>query len=96
MIAININTHPMISYVLSTSLRMTKPASTDITDSRLIIKDATVGCKSFWAIICNVKAMPLDMAPAYIMGSHAFKMFSMEGVSNISMQTPERIPQTRN
>lgn len=47
MIAANMMTHPRISLVLSCCLRMIHPARTEMQDSRLSIRDATVGFMFF-------------------------------------------------
>ena len=47
MIAANMKTHPRISLVLSCCLRMIHPARTEMQDSRLSIRDATVGFMFF-------------------------------------------------
>ena len=53
-IAANISTHPNNSLELSFCPRITQPASTDTTDSKLRIRDAIVGSISFCPTICSV------------------------------------------
>ena len=51
MIATNIKTHPILSLTDNCSPRITHPASTEIQDSRLKIKDAMVGFIFFCPMI---------------------------------------------
>ena len=53
-IAANMITQPTASRAVGISLRMTMPASTANTDSRLISRDATVGRVYFCPTICRV------------------------------------------
>ena len=54
MIAPNIRTQPKISRLLKCCPRIIHPASTEIQDSRLRIREATVGFMFFWPTICRV------------------------------------------
>ena len=53
-IATNIKTHPINSLLESVSCKSTHPASTEITDSILKIRDATVGFIPSCPTICSV------------------------------------------
>ena len=54
MMALNIRMHPAISRILSFWPNITQPPRTENTDSRLRIRDATVGSASFCATIWRV------------------------------------------
>lgn len=54
MIAANMITHPRISFALNCCPRRTHPARTEMQDSRLRIRDATVGFMFFCPMICRV------------------------------------------
>ena len=62
--AMNMSTHPRISRLLNCSSRITIPAKTEITDSRLKISYAMVGFIPFCPIIWRVYPTPLERAPA--------------------------------
>lgn len=64
MMAINMRTHPRISLDVRLSPRTTIPARTEITDSRLRIRDAIVGFMPFCPMIWSVYPTPLESAPA--------------------------------
>ena len=53
-IAPNITTQPMISRVLNFCPKIIQPARTEIQDSRLRIREATVGFIFFWPTIWRV------------------------------------------
>ena len=53
MIAPNIRTQPKISRLLKCCPRIIHPASTEIQESRLRIREATVGFMFFWPTICR-------------------------------------------
>ena len=52
--AANISTQPNSSRADIAWPRMIHPAMTEITDSMLIMSDATVGFMPFWPMICKV------------------------------------------
>ena len=54
MIAANMITHPRISFALNCCPRRTHPARTEMQDSKLRIRDATVGFMFFCPMICRV------------------------------------------
>ena len=62
--AANTRAHPKSSLGDKVSPRITQPASTENTDSRLNSRDATVGSVFFCATICKVYPTPQDMIPA--------------------------------
>ena len=95
-IATNIRTQPNNSFLLNVSCRIAHPANTDTTDSRLRIKDATVGFIPFWPTICKVFATPQDNTPAYKIGSHASRSSPIFGVSKRNIQTADNTPHTKN
>ena len=62
-IATNITAHPAISRPDNTCPNISQPEMAEITDYKLIIKDATTGFMSFWPIICSVYPTPVDNTP---------------------------------
>ena len=94
--AANMITQPVISLPLKCCPRITQPARTEIQDSRLRIRDATVGFIFFCPMICKVYATPQDITPAYRIGCQAVSIADISGFSKISAGIPDRIPHTRN
>ena len=95
MIAANISTHPDNSRGESFWFRRIQPASTEMQDSRLKIREATVGFISFCPMICRVYATPQDITPAYRIGAQAAKISANTICSVKTAGIAHRNPQTK-
>ena len=96
MTAANTNAHPHSCLPVSTSFKITQPANTEITDSKLKIKDATAGFVFFCPRICKVYATPQDMTPAYKIGTAACIIDAALGLSVKSAMLIHTIPLNQN
>ena len=96
MIAANISTQPESSRTESACPNITQPAINEITDSRLRIKDATVGFMPRCPTIWSVYATPQEKTPAYSTGTHACRTAHISGFSNSHMQTADSSAHTKN
>ena len=95
-IAIITIAHPINSLADNSCPNISHPAITEMVDSKLKIRDATVGFIPFWPTICNVYPTPDDNAPAYKIGIHACKIESISGVSNRNIPIDDNTAQVKN
>ena len=91
----NKSRQPSSSAPVILSCRISQPARAANTDSRLISREAVVGSRHCWHLICSVKATPMESTPVYASGSQHTRMLSTLGSSKRNIQTAVNTAATR-